>query len=38
MTDITNFYNTNSINSYEDACDFLEKEPYFMDLKYDGNI
>jgi len=38
MTNITNFYNTNFINSYEEARDFLEKEPYLLDLKYDGDI
>ena len=38
MSDIINFYNTNSITTYDDAQDFLKKEPYFLDLKYDGNI
>ena len=38
MSDIINFYNTNSIRTYDDAQDFLKKEPYFLDLKYDGNI
>lgn len=38
MSDILNFYNTNSITTYDEAQKFLEKEPYYLDLKYDGNL
>jgi hypothetical protein len=36
--DINNFYTENSITSYEEAQDFLSREPYYLDLKQEENL
>ena len=38
MSNINNFYNENSINSFEEARDFLRKDPYFLDLKEENDL
>ena len=38
MSNINNFYDENSINSFEEARDFLRKDPYFLDLKEENDL
>ena len=38
MSNINNFYNENSINSFEEARIFLRKDPYFLDLKEENDL
>ena len=38
MSNINNFYDENSINSFEEARDFLRKDQYFLDLKEENDL